>query len=326
MRLLLVPALFGVALAAESAPLNSRLQFTEAKVAELLADPKCKALITEHERCAHAMFVDDAVEYAHGNKLTAAYHAAGAERPEFGALEGISLPPSVPGWEDCKKRLEELSESDQAALRCVTAPGWMDMTRWARHEDSRFGAVLADEIERFKKYRSAAGFQSTRWGMTLEEVLKLYPKAARQRGESLQVKMSVAEYPVTVVFKFISGRLWAAEVGFQVDSTSPDRDVPRTLELRRLFSSKYGDAEITDGAPGGVGSPLDSVYNQFGGAGRALRAGRQVMQAKWSPSEMEIELTLGAVGGEYSHRLVYTSDVFVERASKQRDAGRASEL
>ena len=53
-----------------------------------------------------------------------------------------------------------------------------------------------------------------------------------------------------------------------------------------------------------------------------------MLRAKWSPPEMEIQLTLGAGerGGDYVHNLLYTSDVFVNRATGNRDAQRASQL
>jgi hypothetical protein len=162
--------------------------------------------------------------------------------------------------------------------------------------------------------------------MTPADVSKAFPKASRQASGDLVAKMIVADYPAKVRFRFIDARLWAVEVAFDVDHTRPDQDVRKTLDLRRLLAKKYGDPEVEDGSPSGAEVPIESLMREIGGVGRSVRAGRMVMRAKWSPEEMEVELTLGSAIGEYAHRLVYLSNVFSGHASDAQEANRSSEL
>jgi hypothetical protein len=199
------------------------------------------------------------------------------------------------------------------------------MSRWLRKEPSQFGAGVVEALTRYRQYRSDVGFQKSRWGMTAAEVVKLYPALKPQRG-GITGKMTVAELPARVHFRFVDDRLWAVEVGFAVDSVQPERDVQKTADLRKLLTSKYGDAETHDGASTGEEHPVDELYRAVGGTGRAVRSGRMLMHASWTQGDMTIDLTLGAPDGEYEHRLAYRSSVLVGRANASRDERRASDL
>jgi hypothetical protein len=244
--------------------------------------------------------------------------------PEYLSLRGIRLPAS-PEVEGCGDRFRE-SVTEKVTAQCMLAKITVEFARWTRHERSDFGAAVAATLARYRSYRSESGFQSARWGMTPAEVSKAFPKAIRQPSGDLLAKMAVADYPAKVRFRFIDARLWAVEVTFGVDHTRPDQDVRKTLDLRRLLAKKYGDPDVEDGSPSGAEVPIEALMREIGGVGRSVRAGRMVMRAKWSPGDMEVELTLGSAIGEYAHRLVYRSDVFSERGSDNRDANRSSEL
>jgi hypothetical protein len=245
--------------------------------------------------------------------------------PEHLSMRGIRLPLSRPQVEACTDRLKE-SFAEKVAAECMLAKMTLEFARWARHEKSDFGTAIAATLSRYRAYRSASGFQGARWGMTPVEVSKAFPKATRQASGDLVARTIVADYPATVLFRFVDERLWAVEVGFRVDHARPDQDVRKTLDLRSLLAKKFGDPEVLDGSPSGAEVPLETLMREIGGVGRSVRAGRTVLRAKWSPEDMEVELSLGSAIGEYTHRLEYRSDVFSERASEKQDANRASEL
>src|SRR5690242_15833394 len=63
-------------------------------------------------------------------------------------------------------------------------------------------------------YRSRDGFQSTRWGMTRDEVASLYPAVESLPRGALALSMTVAERPARVIFLFTKGRLSVVRVRF----------------------------------------------------------------------------------------------------------------
>lgn len=95
------------------------------------------------------------------------------------------------------------------------------------------------------------GWQKARWGMTKEEVAKLYPEAkpetkagGRAGGEALTVGLYLAEYPLVdgyfhVGFLFNpEGKLAAVRVD---ENNSQPREGDKTfLRLKRLLTERYG--------------------------------------------------------------------------------------
>lgn len=296
---------------------------SEAEADALLNSAECVGAIDPDRDCLDAAFIQEAEGFTSGRLQTLAEDvakAAGKKPPEYESLTGIALPTRATIDEECTPRIEHMS-------KCVGALVLVDLWRWTRGVSSRFGDALAAELVRFRNYRGGTGFQQTRWGMTPAEVLRIFPKLVQQSNATFTTKMPVAGYPGKVSFLFVDGRLWSVEVDFDVYPTRPDQDVRRTLDLRRLLTEKYGEPKVTDGsASGGDVVAFDALLRDFGGVGRAIRRGSMIMRAGWSPNEMEIELMLGAAVGDYTHRLVYRSDVFVQRAMRARDARRASEL
>ena len=320
----LVPALVGLAIAAEP----SREFPSEGEAEALSGSAECVAKMEALAPCWSAVFSEEAEGFLTGNVETLAEDMAKAlpkMPPEHLSLRGIRLPAAKPEGDPCADRFKE-SFTEKATAQCMLAKITVEFARWTRHEKSDFGAAIASILARYRAYRSESGFQNARWGMTPAEVSKAFPKATRQASGDLVARMAVADYPATVRFRFIDARLWAVEVAFGVDHTRPDQDVRKTLDLRRLLAKKYGEPEVEDGSPSGAEVPIEAVMREIGGVGRSVRAGRMVMRAKWSPEDMEIELTLGSAIGDYAHRLVYRSNVFSERAGEKRDANRSSEL
>jgi hypothetical protein len=322
--IMLVPALLGLAVAAEP----DREFPSEAQAVAISTSAECVEKMDALGPCWSAVFREEAEGFLTGNVNTLAEDMAkGLPKmpPEYMSLRGIRLPVPQPEVEGCGDRFKE-SFSEKVAAQCMLAKITVDFARWTRREKSEFGNAVAAIIARYRAYRSESGFQGARWGMTPAEVSKVFPKATRQASGDLLAKMAVADYPAAARFRFIDARLWAIEVAFSVDHARPDQDVRKTLDLRRLLATKYGDPAVEDGSPSGEEVPVETLMREIGGVGRSVRAGRMVMRAKWSAEEMEIELTLGSAIGEYAHRLVYRSEVFSERAGESRDASRSSEL
>ncbi|MFL5358159.1 hypothetical protein [Archangium sp.] len=85
-------------------------------------------------------------------------------------------------------------------------------------------------------YRSRDGFQSTRWGMTRDEVASLYPAAESLPRGDLALSMNVAEHPARVVFLFTKGRLGVVHIRFtQFEDIRIEHKA-----LAELLTTKYG--------------------------------------------------------------------------------------
>lgn len=324
MMMMLAPVVLGLAVVAEA----SREFPTEAEAAALLGSPECVAKLKPLGPCWPAVFREEAEGFLTGNVETLAEDMGKAlpkMPPEHLLLRGIRLPVATREGDGCADRFKE-SFTEKATAQCMLAKIAVDFARWTRRDKSEFGTAVTATLARYRSYRSESGFQGARWGMTPGEVSRAFPRATRQPSGDLLAKMAVADYPAKVRFRFIDARLWAVEVAFDVDPTRPDQDVRKTLDLRRLLAKKYGDPEVEDGSPSGAEVPVEALMREIGGVGRSVRAGRMVMRAKWSPEEMEIELTLGSAIGDYRHWLVYRSDVFSERAGEKRDTSRSAEL
>lgn len=112
----------------------------------------------------------------------------------------------------------------------------------ARHQallerrDGIRASNAAFELKAVEAYRSQDGFQETRWGMSQDEVLALYPEAWVTPQGSLQVHTHVTEAPAAVEFLFARGKL--ASVSIQFD---PRMHVRGQVEwLSELLELKYG--------------------------------------------------------------------------------------
>ncbi|MCE9666242.1 hypothetical protein LY474_00325 [Myxococcus stipitatus] len=84
-------------------------------------------------------------------------------------------------------------------------------------------------------YRSTTGFQSTRWGMTRDEVRALYPAARDSAEGDILVFTEVADRPAGVVFHFTDDHLGSVIVRF----TSPVDILEEHKALVKVLSSKY---------------------------------------------------------------------------------------
>ena len=86
-----------------------------------------------------------------------------------------------------------------------------------------------------RTYRSIDGFQSTRWGMTRNEVLALYPEAQETQRGDLVVSTTLGEQPARVFLIFTNGRLGSVFVRFE-DVKDLRGDYELTVEM---LTDKY---------------------------------------------------------------------------------------
>jgi len=316
--------------ASPSVPSGPRLPVAIEGMSETDAIPlansaECIAAVASIEECVRLATQDEAEGFVYGDKNTLAEDVVSAwpQKPsEFSVLRHIKFPDRVAITGDCVAKLKR-----KESVRCLYAALLVDFGRWSRREKSLFGDAVAAVLAKYQAYRSESGFQQTRWGMTESEVSVLFPGISRKPSGEMATRTAVANFPAQVHFLFVDGRLWSVDVSFDVDASIPDQDVRKTLDLRRLLREKYGAPKsVKDGSPSGREVPIEQLLREFGGTGRSIRAGRQIMEATWSTKDMVIDLMLGSAVGEYSHHLVYRSTVFSERANAAREAVRSSEL
>lgn len=93
-------------------------------------------------------------------------------------------------------------------------------------------------------WRSPAGYQETRWGMTAPEVREAVGAELEGDGRlMLAPPGTVVGLPATVRYIFTDGRLSAVGIGFDVAPSEVDKEFRR---LSRMLRKKYGPSTLTD--------------------------------------------------------------------------------
>ncbi|ATB45719.1 hypothetical protein [Corallococcus macrosporus] len=187
-------------------------------------------------------------------------------------------------------------------------------------------------------YRSATGFQDTRWGMTRSETLAALPARARLIGawEDVHVTDVVAGRPADVYYVFAEGQLAAVTLSFRAPgAVRGDFD-----SVAELLTRKYGKPESMEDSARDAESrlALAQMSNNLSEAsanyhawrsgvrpsgpavdnfGRQLEANARtdaalahydyLLQGSWKDADTELRLTGSQSPGARSLMLTYTS-------------------
>jgi hypothetical protein len=120
------------------------------------------------------------------------------------------------------------------AVGCATTSP--EHTALLERRDAIRAMDAARQEGHFNEYRGTEGFQQTRWGMTPEEVLALYPEAVRTPHGDLSSTVQVADRIAATRFTFAQGRLAAVTLAFVLSG-----DLRSEYgSLSELLTMKYG--------------------------------------------------------------------------------------
>jgi hypothetical protein len=131
------------------------------------------------------------------------------------------------------------------------------------------------EFER--TYRGQEGFQSTRWSMSPQEVMALYPGAQPVSPMILFINTQVVERSANVYFFFTEDRLALVSVEF----IPPDDVRSGYSDLDSLLTTKYGRPVVDE----------DSLLQAYASGRRTHEAERNYdLRRVWDTRETRIEL------------------------------------
>lgn len=211
---------------------------------------------------------------------------------------------------------EKADKNAQRPCACISARVAQELEAYFFGRPSVFGRVIQDWNKLYSKYRSKSAFQSARWGDTLKEVVRKFPKGTRVSDGQYDVKTDLAGKPAELQFLFVYGRLAIVDVVFTDVYLNPDLHVTSYRDVNDLLVRKYGepkpkDEKASNEANGN--SLLDSFYLGLGGMGRAIRRGSETLQGDWADEETSIMHRLSSVDMKIRHSVTYVSKVFGEQ-------------
>lgn len=179
---------------------------------------------------------------------------------------------------------------------------------WIEYLDrqGKLDAVL-ERARRRAAFVSSEGYGKTRWGWTESRVRKVYPKAKPGQGSLIVEDTKTAGMPSIIVFIFPTGKLAQVKIGFARDHSplNPEGPVRDFHAVEKLLTTKYGAARYPQGVDV---PPIDQMYEDVGGTGRAVRAGRtQLVTERAGVRTTILHHLKRADGGSVLHYLEYTS-------------------
>ncbi len=189
-------------------------------------------------------------------------------------------------------------------------------------KQGKLDAVL-ERVRKRSAYVSADGYGGLRWGQPETAIRKAYPKAKTKEGK-LRVTGSVADFPAETTFNLHAGKLTQVVVRFLAKHgpTAAEGFVRDFRQVEELLAIKYGAAEVQSDEQ----APVDEMYEDVGGTGRAIRAGRTSLVSLRTANKTEISHHLVGQDGEVYHLIVYASTELAELVEATEKARALSDL
>lgn len=159
-------------------------------------------------------------------------------------------------WESLQKQRALQEQERQAAAERARAQDERDRIENERLEEERRAErdrAQAELARRTAALNALEGFQSTKWGMSVASVRRLYPQA-RLSGARLTFKGETAGFPSQTTFFFVDDKLTDVVVSFE-RTTKVRSDDDLMVVLADALSTKYGPAE-----DGGAALGRDQIW------------------------------------------------------------------
>ncbi len=267
---------------------------------------KCAALEWRNQECLRAMYRQDVVWWLAGKGETMLDSLPDEQLAFLSPLKGAALPQPDIERACGRSLLDVVNEERQATVEhgCLFSHVHLELGRWGAGDPSEFRSAAEEVKEDLESYRGTDGYQSTRWGMSVAQVRKLY-RASRTKEGDLVMRGVVAGLGAATTFRFVDNRLFEVAVDFTVKHHHPDRYVEDFGKIRELLAKKYGTPK--DSSKGET--LIDGIYGAVGGVGRSVRGGHEELTSEWVLSSTGISLRLRGEDLAIQHTLTYRSVV-----------------
>jgi hypothetical protein len=173
----------------------------------------------------------------------------------------------------------------------------------------KLDAVL-EHLRKKNSFKSTDGYGLVKWGWSVRDVRKAYPKAKPMESGELSVgPMSIAGLRADLIFVFAANKLVGSRIEFdQAHSLmNPDAYVRDYHRVSDLLSEKYGEPSIDTGGEVSEDNLIEQGARVIGGDGRAIRRGSLELRDSWTKDKTKIELSLTGGDGKMHHVLEYAS-------------------